>query len=82
MVCPLLRRGHVDRCRSVEGTGAPVSVALVRGLCQGPFATCPAFRFLLAAGRAVHPADFAAWVLRGVSPGKIDPESARPGASG
>jgi hypothetical protein len=45
----------------------------VVALCRGEFTTCPAYRFVRAAGREVHPADFTAWVVRGIGPGEVDP---------
>jgi hypothetical protein len=42
----------------------------VAAYCRAAHASCPAFRFLRATGRLVHAADFAAWVVRGVPPGR------------
>jgi hypothetical protein len=73
MVCPFLRRGHEARCGAVAGAGAPLTRAVVSTSCRGAFEGCPAFRYLRAAGRPAHPGDFMAWVVRGVSPGRILP---------
>ncbi len=44
-------------------------------LCRDAYVACPAYRYLRAAGKAVNPADFAAWVIRGVRPGRVEPAS-------
>jgi hypothetical protein len=51
---------------------------VVRALCRGAHERCHAFRFLAAAGRGVHPADFEAWIARGVPPGRVGPEDRPP----
>jgi len=74
MTCPLLRRVHGARCRGVAGPAAPVGPDVQRSLCHADFFLCPAYRFLRATGRSVHPADFEAWVVRGISPGRLEPD--------
>ncbi len=76
MTCPLLRRAHGARCRAVAGPAAPVDPAVLRSYCHADYLLCPAYRFLRATGRSVHPADFEAWVIRGISPGRLDPDPA------
>jgi hypothetical protein len=46
---------------------------VVQALCRAEFTTCAAYRFVRSAGRGVHPADFVAWVVRGIGPGEVDP---------
>jgi hypothetical protein len=58
----------------VEGGVYPVGREVIAGYCRGAFAGCPAFRFVRAAGRLVHPSDFTAWVVRGVTPGRVEPD--------
>ena len=73
MSCPLLRRTHPPQCRAVSGGDAPLAREVVATYCRGPFGECPAYRYVRASGRLLHPADFRAWVLRAISPGRIDP---------
>ena len=70
MVCPLLKRG-APRCGAVEGDGPRLPAVVLDTFCRGAFERCPALRFFHAAGQPVHPADFSAWVLRGVTPGQV-----------
>lgn len=72
MSCPLLRRTHPAACRAVAGAPAPITSAVVATYCRGPYGACPAYRHLRAAGHAVHPADFRAWVVEDVGPGRLD----------
>ncbi len=73
MSCPLLRRAHPLHCRAVEGGPAPVARDVAAAYCRGPFGDCPAYRYVRAAGRLVHPADFRSWVVDGISPGRLVP---------
>jgi hypothetical protein len=72
MTCPLLRRAQTPQCRGVAGGPAAVSRDVLATYCRAAHASCPAFRFLRATGRAAHPADFRAWVVRGIGAGRID----------
>ena len=73
MSCPLLLRSQPQKCRAVAGGALPVTRETVVAFCRDAHAHCPAFRFLRVTGRFAHPADFRAWVLRGVPPGRTDP---------
>jgi hypothetical protein len=73
MPCPLLTRSHPAQCRAVAGGPFPVTRQVIAAWCRGPFETCPAYRFVKATGQLANPADFRAWILRGVPPGKTDP---------
>jgi hypothetical protein len=53
---------------------------VVRAFCRGDHASCPAWRFVAAAGRSVHPGDFTAWIGRGLRPGRTRPEEERASA--
>ncbi len=75
MSCPLLRRAHDPRCGAVAGGPAPVDRDIVATYCRGRFGGCPAYRYVRAAGHAVHPADFRAWVVDGIGPGRLVPDS-------
>jgi hypothetical protein len=77
MTCPFLRRSQAPACRAVADAPAPLSREIVATYCRGPHGNCPAYRYVRAAGHAVHPADFRAWVVRDVAPGQVD---ARPDA--
>ncbi len=68
MSCPLLRKGHVPRCGAVSGVAVPPRLVLST-LCRGDHESCPAFRYTRAAGKLLHPSDFVAWVVRGITPG-------------
>jgi hypothetical protein len=74
MPCPFLGRTQPPQCRAVSGRPGAPSRAVLRALCRGDHARCHAFRFLAASGRPVHPADFRAWVVRGVAPGRAPPD--------
>jgi hypothetical protein len=73
MTCPFLGR-HRPACHAVEGEPAPLSCERVATWCRATHAACAAFRFVRATGRRTNPADFRAWVLRGVPPGRTEPE--------
>jgi hypothetical protein len=73
MSCPLLRRAHPLQCRAVGGEPVPVGRDVVATYCRGKFGDCPAYRYVRAAGRLLHPADFRSWVLDGISPGRLVP---------
>ena len=76
MSCPLLRRAHPAECRAVSGGPAPIGRDVVAAYCRGRFGDCPAYRFVRAAGRLLHPADYRSWVLDGISPGRLVPPAA------
>ncbi len=76
MSCPLLRRAHPLQCRAVAGDPTPVDRDVVAAYCRGRFGDCPAYRFVRAAGRLLHPADYRSWVLDGISPGRLVPPAA------
>lgn len=73
MACPLLRRAPPHRCRAVDGASAALPGHVLSAYCRGAYAGCPAYRFLRAAGRPVHPSDFTSWVVRGIGPGRTTP---------
>ncbi len=77
MPCPLLRRSHAPACRAVADAPAALGREVLATYCRGPYGDCPAYRYVRAAGRPVHPADFRAWVVLDVAPGQVD---ARPDA--
>src|SRR6266508_4819029 len=79
MSCPFLRPAQPPRCRAVQD-GHPVTREVLATYCRGAHEGCPAFRYLRASGHPTHPADFRAWVVRSVSPGRTDP--AQDAASG
>ena len=60
----------------MAGGPAAVSREIVAAYCRGDHSGCPAYRYLRAAGRPVNLADFRAWVVEGVSPGRVDPPPA------
>jgi hypothetical protein len=72
MSCPLLRRSQ-SQCNAVAGGPFPLVREVIATFCRDSHARCPAFRFFRATGRFAHPADFRAWVLRGIAPGRCDP---------
>jgi hypothetical protein len=72
MSCPLLRRTHPPQCRAVSGGVAPLAREVLATYCRGPFGECPAYRYVRASGRLLHPADFRAWVVQGIGPGRLD----------
>ncbi len=76
MSCPLLRRAHPPECRAVAGEPAPVDRDVAAAYCRGSYGDCPAYRYVHAAGRELHPADFRAWVVEGISPGRLVPYAA------
>ncbi len=76
MTCPLLRRSHPLLCRAVAGAQEPLPGDVVAAYCRGPYGGCPAFRYVRASGRLLHRADFRAWVVIGISPGRADAPSA------
>ncbi len=82
MSCPLLRRSQAPRCRAVAGDPAPLGPGVIASYCRGHYGGCPAYRYLRAAGHLVHPADFRAWVVDGISPGQVDAPSPSPGTDG
>ncbi len=67
MACPLLRRSHPPACRGTDGAPA-VRGEVISAFCRGSHLECPAYRFVRAAGRLVHPADFTRWVAQSVTP--------------
>ncbi|HEX9048945.1 MAG TPA: hypothetical protein VF841_00260 [Anaeromyxobacter sp.] len=71
MSCPLLRRAHPPQCRAVGGGPEPVGGGVVATYCRARFGDCPAYRYVRAAGRLLHPADFRSWVLDGIAPGRL-----------
>ena len=78
MSCPLMRRAHPARCRAVAGEPTPVGSDIVASYCRGDHASCPAYRYVRAAGRPLNPADFQAWVVDGISPGHAEPSGESP----
>ena len=72
-ICPFLSRAR-PQCRAVAGAPHPVPADVVAAYCRGAPESCPAFRYLRATGSPAHPADFRAWVVRGVGPGRSEPE--------
>lgn len=72
MMCPLLRRSHPPMCRAVAGELEPVPRDVAAAYCHGPYGNCPAYRYVRASGRLLHRADFRAWVVMGISPGRTD----------
>ncbi len=73
MSCPLLRRAHPLQCKAVAGAPMPVERDVVATYCRDRYGDCPAYRYLRAAGRPVHPSDFRSWVVEGISPGRVEP---------
>jgi len=73
MSCPLLRRAHPPRCRAVAGEPAPVGPEVIASYCRGQYGECPGYRYVRAAGRLLNPADFRAWVVEGIAPGRAEP---------
>ena len=73
MSCPLLSRARPE-CRAVAGGSHPVTAQVIATYCRAAPESCPAYRYLRATGGPAHPADFRAWVLLGVRPGRTDPE--------
>jgi hypothetical protein len=73
MSCPLLRRAHPPRCRAVAGEAAPVGPEVLASYCRGAHDNCPGYRYVRAAGRLLNPADFQAWVVQRIAPGRVDP---------
>ncbi len=73
MTCPFLSRSR-PQCRAVAGAPHPVAGDVIAAYCRGDPGSCPALRYLRATGRPAHPADFRAWVLRGVRPGRSEPD--------
>lgn len=72
MTCPLLRRMHPATCRAVAFGREPVPREVLAAYCRGAYGGCPAYRYVRASGHLLHPADFRAWVVRGLTPGRID----------
>jgi hypothetical protein len=70
MSCPFLHKSHAPQCRAVAGGPLAIDRDVVATYCRPAHASCPAFRFLRASGRLVHPADFQAWVVLRVPPGR------------
>lgn len=81
MTCPLLQRSRLPRCRAVMGGDQPVTHQVVAAYCRGAYGGCPAYRYLRAAGHLVHPQDFTAWVVRGITPGRLETDPDAPHAS-
>lgn len=77
MNCPFLSRSSAH-CRAIAGDPQSVPRGVVAASCRGAHESCPAFRYLRATGHGAHPADFRAWVLRGIKPGRteVDPDTA------
>ncbi len=73
MSCPLLRRAHPPRCRAVAGEPPPVGPDVVASYCRGHYGSCPGYRYVRAAGRLLNPADFRAWVVDRIQPGRAEP---------
>lgn len=71
MSCPLYHRAHPLQCRGVSGGPVPIDRDVVATYCRGAYGNCPGYRYLRAAGRLIHPADFRAWVIDGISPGRV-----------
>ncbi|HET8538730.1 MAG TPA: hypothetical protein VFL83_02540 [Anaeromyxobacter sp.] len=76
MSCPMLRRAHPARCMAVAGEPTPVGRDIVAAYCHGRHGDCPAYRYVRAAGRPLHAADFRAWVVERISPGCVEPDPA------
>jgi hypothetical protein len=70
MTCPYLVGSR--KCRAVADAPIPLPRDLVAASCRAAPEGCPAFRYLRATGHPAHPADFRAWVLRGVHPGRTE----------
>jgi hypothetical protein len=45
---------------------------VVATLCRARYEACPAYRFVKAAGRPLHPADFLSWVVHKIPAGCDD----------
>jgi hypothetical protein len=73
MTCPLLRRTQPPQCRAVSGVPFSLPREVIVTYCRAAHPSCPAFRFVRATGRTAHPADFRAWVVLGVPPGRSEP---------
>jgi hypothetical protein len=73
MTCPLLRRSQTPHCNAVAGGPLPVVREVVAAFCRDTHQLCPAFRYFRATGSFAHPADFRAWVIRRIAPGRFDP---------
>ncbi len=76
MVCPFYRKGASPRCVAVAGAPGRPPRPAVEGWCRAEFTRCPAYRYVRAAGRPLHPADFTSWVVRGIPPGALEPPPA------
>jgi hypothetical protein len=76
MTCPFLARTIRTECRAVADRPAPLPRVVVASCCRERHASCPAYRYVRAAGRPLDPADFRAWVLDRISPGRTDPDPA------
>jgi hypothetical protein len=73
MPCPFLKKATGPRCGAVAGnSGAPPRLVIAT-LCRAGYQACPAFRFTRSSGKLLHPADFVAWVVRGIPAGCEDP---------
>ncbi|HEX9243105.1 MAG TPA: hypothetical protein VF875_11745 [Anaeromyxobacter sp.] len=73
MTCPFLGRQRPD-CHAVADEPAAIPRDTVAAYCRAAHEACAAFRFVRATGHGANPADFRAWVLRGVPPGRTEPE--------
>jgi hypothetical protein len=84
MSCPLLRRSQGPACRAVSGGPVAVPREVVAAYCRATWGDCPAYRYLRAAGHLLNPADFRAWVVDGLPPGRTtaDPPAGPDGPDG
>ena len=73
MTCPFLGRLRPE-CRAVAGDPPAIPRDTVAAFCRAAHEACAAFRYVRATGSRANPADFRAWVLRGVPPGRTEPE--------
>jgi hypothetical protein len=73
VACPFYRRSHPGECRAVAGEPGRPPQRVAAALCRGAFERCAAYGFVRAAGKPVNRADFDAWVVRGIEPGRAEP---------
>ena len=78
MPCPLSKRAQLPECHAVAGRAEHPPREIVAAFCRGRFGDCPGYRYVRATGRALHPADFRAWVILGLDPGQTDPSEPAP----
>ncbi len=76
MPCPFLGLTSRPECRAVAERPAPLRRDVLASYCRERHAACPAYRYVRAAGRPVDPADFRAWVVDEISPGRVDADAA------